>query len=76
MSESDDEKALTREEESAVSTLQRLAHRWPRTLMLASLDGELVVLRNASGRVNYDGSINPDSVVASIRGIPNTGGSW
>lgn len=66
---------LTGAERKAVAALRRLARTWPRTLMLASMDGSLVVLRSAD-RGSADGGINEDSVVADIRGIPNTGGSW
>jgi hypothetical protein len=66
---------LTAEESAAIASLRRLASRWPRTLMLASMDGELVVIRNDDARM--DGSaIDQDAIVAEIKGIPNTGGGW
>jgi hypothetical protein len=66
---------LTAEESTTIASLRRLALRWPRTLMLASMDGELVVIRNDDARM--DGSaIDQDAIVAEIKGIPNTGGGW
>jgi len=66
---------LTAEESTTIASLRRLASRWPRTLMLASMDGELVVIRNDDARM--DGSaIDQDAIVAEIKGIPNTGGGW
>jgi len=66
---------LTAEESKAIASLRRIAARWPRSLMLASMDGELVVVRNDDARMDGAG-IDQDSVVAEINGIPNTGGGW
>lgn len=43
--------------------------------MLASMDGELVVLRNDDSRIEGT-NIDQDAIVAEIDGIPNTGGGW
>lgn len=68
--------SLTDQERRAISSLRRLAGRWPKSLMLASLDGELVVLR-AEDRSGADAGLSEDSIVADgFRGIPNTGGAW
>lgn len=60
-----------------MASLRRLARSWPKSLTLASLDGELVVLDTRT-RISPDGdSINPDAVLDDdITGIPNTGGAW
>lgn len=70
-----DEFGLNEDQARAVTSLQRLARSWPRSLMLASMEGELCVLRNDESRMSGDG-LNPDAVVATIKGIPNTGGAW
>ena len=67
--------SLTAEESKAIASLRRVASRWPRSLMLASMDGELVVVRNDDARMAGAG-IDQDAVVAEINGIPNTGGGW
>lgn len=69
------EECLTTEELKAIGGLRRLASRWPRSLMLASMDGELVVLRNRESRMD-GANINQEEIVAEIDGIPNTGGGW
>lgn len=69
------EHSLTAEELKAIGGLRRLAVRWPRSLMLASIDGELVVLRNDATRMD-GANIDQEAIVAEIAGIPNTGGGW
>lgn len=67
----------TPEERKAIDALKRLARRWPRTLTLASMGGELVVVKTADDRfLSSDTNERHESVVADIRGIPNTGGDW
>lgn len=66
---------LTEDEARAITSLERLAKKWPRSLMLASMEGMLHVIRNDDTRM--DGyAINGDAVVSTIHGIPNTGGAW
>ena len=72
---SEDGVSLTAKESKAIASLQRLASRWPRTLMLASMDGELIVIRNNDARMAGP-DIDQDAIVAEIKGIPNTGGGW
>lgn len=70
---------LTDQELAAIGSLQRLAKRWPRSLTLASMGGQLVVVRTDSPVFQeLDGSnLNRhEAVVADIYGIPNTGGDW
>lgn len=54
---------LSSAEEEAIKTLEKLAKKWPKTLMLFSWSGSLVVVRQRGGEV-----------LATIRGIPNDGG--
>lgn len=71
---------MTSEEAAAIAALKRLAKKWPKTLMLASMGGSLVVVptydhafdNEAEGHVGVD----QDKVLANIDGIPNTGGDW
>lgn len=56
-----EESGLTASEAKAVASLQRLAHRWPKSLTLASMCGSLVVVHTDDERFD---------------GIPNTGGDW
>ncbi len=72
---SGDNDSLTPEESKAIAALQRIASRWPRSLMLASMDGDLVVIRNDDARMQ-GADIDQEAIVAEIRGIPNTGGGW
>lgn len=69
------EDCLTAEELKAIGGLRRLASRWPRSLMLASMDAELVVVRNDESRMD-GANIDQDAIVAEIDGIPNNGGGW
>lgn len=72
-----DERELTTEERRAIESLKRLARRWPRTLTLASMSGDLCVIRTGDPRFTGDGSLDrQEAIVADIRGIPNTGGDW
>jgi hypothetical protein len=73
------EAELTDEERKAIASLQRLAKRWPRSLTLASMGGQLVVVRTDSPLFQeLDGSnLNRHkAVIADVHGIPNTGGDW
>lgn len=68
---------LTEFEAKAVLSLQRLAKRWPKTLTLASMGGNLVVVHTNSDEFDYGSSLErQDAVLADIYGIPNTGGDW
>lgn len=69
---------LAAEERKAIASLERLASRWPPSLMLASMGGRLVVVPTAdhmSPQPDSDG-MDPDKVLAWISGIPNDGGDW
>lgn len=59
---------LTYDERRAIQALQRLANRWPKTLMLFA-SGTLSVRKPESGKM-YDDRYT----VATIEGIPNDGG--
>lgn len=62
----------TPEENSLISSLERLARRWEKDgkdLMLFSWAGSLVVLKKSE-----IGKHTEDAVVARILGIPNDGG--
>lgn len=65
----------TTEETKAIAALQRVASRRPTSLMLASMDGGLIVARDNAALM--DGSdIDQNAIVAEINGIPNTGSGW
>lgn len=68
---------MTDEERRAIASLQRLAGRWPQSLMLASMGGALVVVpTDDHDRADGGDGLDPDKVMADIPGIPNTGGDW
>lgn len=73
-----DAENLTGEERRAIASLERLAKRWPRSLMLFSASGSLLVLRNDGHSVERLGSRDAAeqyaTILASIDGIPNDGG--
>lgn len=59
---------LTREEENAITTLKRLAKRWPKSLWLLSTDGTLLVMRK-----DDDGLSAHTEIISSGTG-PSLGG--
>ena len=61
---------LTGEEKAAISSLRRLALRWPQSLMLFSQSGSLYVARVPSAK----DELTQASFVALVSGIPNDGG--
>jgi hypothetical protein len=73
-----DEVDLTPEEERAITTLKRLAKRWPESLFIASMAGTLCVMRNDERGMHPEtdgGGIDPEYMIDSID-INNTGGDW
>ena len=69
---------LTKEERNAISTLERLAKRWPESLWLFSGSGRLWVMRkNAQGEQAYTprGGNDQAYCVKHIE-IENDGGDW
>lgn len=73
---------LTKEEQNAINTLQRLKKRWPKSLWLFATGLSISVMRcDENGKRVYfdghnkDGGVNPDYVVDSID-LPNDGGDW
>lgn len=62
---------LTDEERRAIASLERLAKRWPQSLMLFSWSGSLTVMRNESALDSRD--LN-DLIITTIENIPNDGG--
>jgi hypothetical protein len=65
----DDTPEITKEEAKAIAALSRLASKWPKSLMLFSQSGSLLVLKPPPSReplLRYE--------VAEINGIPNDGG--
>lgn len=75
--EGDNGDRLTLGEATAIRQLRLLARRWPQTLKLVSMDGNLHVIRTSDPR--YGLSFGPDrqeAIVADIDGIPNDGGAW
>lgn len=68
---------LTDDEAKAIASLERLAKRWPKTLRLVSMSGDLAVVHTKDDRFLSDDSLErQEAVLADIRGIPNTGGDW
>jgi hypothetical protein len=65
----------TADERRAIASLERLAKRWPETLMLFSWSGTLCVvkLKEDGSSPLHDGDPN-SHVVATIHGITNDGG--
>lgn len=63
----------TAEERKAIASLERLAKRWPDSLMLFSAASSLVVVRPEWSR-RADQTMTEDDVLARIYGIPNDGG--
>lgn len=69
---------MTTEERRAISSLKRLAKRWPQSLWLFSASGSLCVMRRGpDGGLarTADGGADPDYALATIN-IPNDGGDW
>lgn len=68
MDEHDEVIELTSGEKKAIARLQKLAQTWPKSLMLFSQSGNLIVLKAPSHerQTRY--------TVADIIGIPNDGG--
>ena len=69
---------LTKEEASAIDTLQRLGKRWPKSLWLFSASGSLYVMRKEVGGRRHAPTVNRDSdfIAATIMGIENDGGDF
>lgn len=70
---------ITKEEQNAINTLNRLAKRWPESLWLFSVAGQLLVMRKGPDGEHVQsetGSVCPDHEVAHIAGIDNDGGDW
>jgi hypothetical protein len=73
----DNGRALTQDERSAISALERLAKRWPDSLTLFSWSGSLHVFDSETWR-DHDrersGISANDVTICTIEGIPNDGG--
>jgi len=72
------EDEFTTEELAAIHSLKRLARKWPKTLMLLSMDGCLYAVRIADQGAIVTGPYGTESDVpiAFIDGISNDGGAW
>ena len=57
---------LTKEEQKAIKSMQRLAKKWPKSLSLFSFSGSLIVCKYSDDMI--------DCAVSSIDGIRNDGG--
>jgi hypothetical protein len=66
---------LNARERRAIEDLQRLARRWPKTLMLFSASGTLCVMPNV-GAGSRGGDGHDESTVIATIDIPNDGGDW
>ena len=69
---------ITDDERRAIEDLRRLARKWPPTLRLVSMDGNLSVVHADDPRYALDNSIvaRQECILADIHGIPNDGGGW
>ena len=69
---------LTRDEEKAIASLERLAKRWPKSLWLYSASGSLNVMRlnedESTGHSPHSGP-DPSRSITTIN-IRNDGGDW
>jgi hypothetical protein len=73
--EGDNGDALTEEEFKAIRGLQLLAYRWPRSLMLISTEGRLVVVHASDPRWSEpSGADRAKAVLADFPEIPSDGG--
>jgi hypothetical protein len=71
------EEEFTPEELAAIRSLKRLGRKWPKTLMLLSLEGGLYVTHTADqGAIATSIDRAPDVPIVQIDGIPNDGGAW
>lgn len=64
---------LTDGEAKAIRSLERLAKRWPDSLMLFSANGSLKVVRTGWSQ-HADERMTDEHVLADVTGIPNDGG--
>ncbi len=67
---------MTKEERSAINSLERLAKRWPKTLGLFSWSGSLTVIRlDEKGEFPLEcREYMHKAIVCDISGIKNDGG--
>lgn len=72
------EEDFTPDELAAIRSLKRLARKWPKTLMLLSMDGCLYAVRIADqgAIVTRPYGTESDVPIALIDGIHNDGGGW
>ena len=69
---------LTKEEEKAIKSLERLSKRWPETLWLFSGSGSLLVMKYGDDGhpvMTASGAVDQDYIVGTIE-IPNDGGDF
>lgn len=68
---------LTKEEQSAISSLKRVAKKWPKSLWLFSASGALLVMKKDENneKVYKGDGIDPNYEVAHIF-IENDGGDF
>lgn len=59
---------LNEKEKEAIKSLEKLAKKWPKTLLLFAGTGLTV------RKIQPDGTYLKESIVADIPGIPNDGG--
>jgi len=74
---SDPNLELTKEEKAAISSLKRLAKRWPESLWLYN-NGTMYVLKAGENgeHVHRGDAIDQDYVIEQIDGIHSDGGDW
>lgn len=65
-------------EQRLIRRLTRLAREWPDGYMLASMGGELCLMRSDDRFQDdaRDGRMDPEKTLWSTTRIPNTGGDW
>ena len=73
---------LSPEEEKAISSLRRVAKKWPKSLWLFSASGSLCVMRSGPDgehvhvRGGQGEGMDKDYIVETIQNISNDGGDW
>lgn len=68
------DRELTDEEAKAIRSLERLAKKWPKSLMLFSWSGALHVMDHATVFDISGGTGHHEASITTISGIPNDGG--
>lgn len=69
---------LTKEEQNAINTLNRLAKRWPKSLWIYAADGRLYIMRkdeDGTHVLDDRGGVLQEHIVDDVN-IDSSGGDW